>query len=98
MTSRSTGRRPDVVVLAGDTVVVLEFKTTGSLHVADLDQVRAYARDLADYHLAHAARADLSRRLGQAAQARISYEKALALARQEPERAFLAARLRDLPP
>ena len=51
-----------------------------------------------DYHLAHAARADICRRLGRHADARASYERALALARQEPERAFLAARLRDLSP
>ena len=52
---------------------------------------------LQDYHLAHAARADICRRLGRHADARASYERALALARQEPERAYLAARLRDLP-
>ena len=52
---------------------------------------------LQDYHLAHAARADMCRRLGRHADARASYERALALARQEPEREFLAARLRDLP-
>ncbi|MDQ6640618.1 MAG: RNA polymerase sigma factor [Pseudomonadota bacterium] len=53
---------------------------------------------LQDYHLAHAARADICRRLGRHGDARASYERALALVRQEPERAFLAARLRDLPP
>ncbi|HEY2588182.1 MAG TPA: RNA polymerase sigma factor [Tepidisphaeraceae bacterium] len=53
--------------------------------------------DLADYHLAHSARADLCRRLGQIDQARAAYERALALARQEPERRFLNQRLRDLP-
>jgi len=52
---------------------------------------------LQDYHLAHAARADICRRLGRHADARASYERALALARQEPEREFLAARLRELP-
>jgi RNA polymerase sigma-70 factor (ECF subfamily) len=52
--------------------------------------------ELADYHLAHAARADLCRRLGQTAQARESYQRALALARQEPERRFLEGRLREL--
>ncbi|HVS00611.1 MAG TPA: RNA polymerase sigma factor, partial [Thermoanaerobaculia bacterium] len=49
--------------------------------------------DLQDYHLAHAARADLCRRLGRTAEARASYERALALARQEPERRFLERRL-----
>ena len=47
--------------------------------------------DLADYHLAHAARADLCRRLGRTADARASYERAIALAKQAPERRFLAA-------
>ena len=52
--------------------------------------------ELANYHLAHSARADLCRRLGRLPEARASYEKALALARQEPERRFLAGRLREL--
>lgn len=52
--------------------------------------------DLADYHLAHSARADLCRRLGRAAEARASYERALALTRQEPERRFLERRLAEL--
>jgi RNA polymerase sigma-70 factor (ECF subfamily) len=52
--------------------------------------------DLAEYHLAHAARADLCRRLGRTSDARSSYERALALARQEPERRFLAGRLAEL--
>ncbi len=53
--------------------------------------------DLADYHLAHAARAELCRRAGRTADARASYERALGLANQEPERRFLAQRLADLP-
>src|SRR5262249_61570515 len=52
--------------------------------------------ELADYHLAHAARADLCRRMGERAEARVSYEQALALARQEPERRFLESRLLEL--
>jgi RNA polymerase sigma-70 factor (ECF subfamily) len=52
--------------------------------------------DLADYHLAHAARAELCRKLGKTAQARASYERALALAHQEPERRFLERRLVEL--
>ena len=51
---------------------------------------------LADYHLAHAAHADLCRRLGRNLEARASYERALALARQEPERRFLKRRLAGL--
>jgi len=53
--------------------------------------------DLRDYHLAHAARADLCRRLGRSAEARMSYSRAIALARQEPERRFLQRRLAELP-
>ena len=52
--------------------------------------------ELHDYHLAHAARADLCRRLGRNAEARAAYERALALARQEPERRFLKRRLAEL--
>ncbi len=47
---REAGRRPDVVVLQNGRVVVLEFKQTGQLRRVDLDQVAAYARDLAGYH------------------------------------------------
>jgi RNA polymerase sigma-70 factor (ECF subfamily) len=52
--------------------------------------------ELADYHLAHSARADLCRRLGRTVDARASYQQALALARQEPERRFLERRLAEL--
>jgi RNA polymerase sigma-70 factor (ECF subfamily) len=52
--------------------------------------------DLADYRLAHAARAEFCRRLGQYADARGSYERALALTRQEPERRFLERRLAEV--
>lgn len=52
--------------------------------------------DLADYHLAHATRADFCRRLGKTSEARTSYQQALKLARQEPERRFLAGRLAEL--
>ena len=52
--------------------------------------------DLAGYHLAHSARADLCRRLGKTSEARSSYEKALTLTQSEPERRFLENRLREL--
>jgi RNA polymerase sigma-70 factor (ECF subfamily) len=65
---------------------------------AGLDLIEAIlARgDLENYHLAHAARADLCRRLGRTAEARASYERALSLAQQEPERRFLERRLAEL--
>jgi RNA polymerase sigma-70 factor (ECF subfamily) len=52
--------------------------------------------DLKDYHLAHSARAEFSRRLGDTAAARESYQAALSLVKQEPERRFLLARLAEL--
>ena len=52
--------------------------------------------ELRDYHLAHSARADLCRRLGKTQEARASYQRALALTRQEPERRFLEGRIREL--
>jgi RNA polymerase sigma-70 factor (ECF subfamily) len=52
--------------------------------------------DLSDYHLAHAARADMYRRLGRTDEAIAAYQQALALTRQEPERRFLARRLREI--
>jgi RNA polymerase sigma-70 factor (ECF subfamily) len=52
--------------------------------------------ELANYYLAHSARADMCRRLGRTAEARSSYEKALALTQQEPERQFLEERIRQL--
>jgi RNA polymerase sigma-70 factor (ECF subfamily) len=52
--------------------------------------------ELAEYHLAHAARADLCRRLGRSADARASYRRALALVRQAPEQRFLERRLAEL--
>jgi len=52
--------------------------------------------ELANYHLAYSARADLCRRLGRLPEARAAYEKALALARHEPERRFLGRRLEEL--
>ena len=52
--------------------------------------------DLLDYRLAHAARAELCRRLDRTADARVSYERAIALTRQEPERRFLERRLAEL--
>jgi RNA polymerase sigma-70 factor (ECF subfamily) len=52
--------------------------------------------ELASYHLAHSARADLCRRMGLLEQARASYRTALALAQQDPERRLLERRLNEL--
>jgi len=64
--------------------------------LALIDAILAHG-DLEGYHLAHAARADLCRRLGRTAEARASYKRALGLTQQEPERRFLERRLGELP-
>ncbi|HZM34436.1 MAG TPA: RNA polymerase sigma factor [Burkholderiales bacterium] len=58
--------------------------------------VNSLLKDLNGYHLAHAAHADLCRRLGRKAEALASYERALSLARQEPERRLLQRRIAGL--
>jgi RNA polymerase sigma-70 factor (ECF subfamily) len=63
--------------------------------VALIDAILARG-DLADYHLAHSARADFCRRLGRKDDARAAYRRALALAKQEPEQRFLQRRLDEL--
>jgi RNA polymerase sigma-70 factor (ECF subfamily) len=63
--------------------------------LAQIDAVLEHG-ELADYYLAHSARADMCRRLGRTAEARSAYEKALALTQQEPERQFLQDRIRQL--
>ena len=52
--------------------------------------------DLTNYYLAHAARAELCRRLGRTAEAQASYQRALGLTQQEPERRFLERRMGGL--
>jgi RNA polymerase sigma-70 factor, ECF subfamily len=63
--------------------------------LAHIDAVLEHG-ELANYYLAHSARADMCRRLGRTTEARASYEKALALTQQEPERQFLQERIRQL--
>lgn len=60
-----------------------------------IDQILANGQ-LNDFHLTHAARADLLRRAGRESEAKAAYQRALELARQEPERRFLAGRLAEL--
>ena len=91
------------VLLKADPSPVVELNRAAAIAMRDgaeaglalIDAILARG-DLDDYHLAHSARADLCRRLGRSADARASYERALALARQEPERRFLERRLREL--
>ena len=82
-----------VVELNRAVAVAMRDGPTAGLALIDAILTRG---DLADYHLAHSARADLCRRLGRTAEARVSYERALALTQQEPERRFLEGRLNEL--
>jgi RNA polymerase sigma-70 factor, ECF subfamily len=63
--------------------------------LAHIDAVLEHG-ELANYYLAHSARADMYRRLGRTTEAKSSYERALALTHQEPERQFLQDRIRQL--
>ncbi|WP_324710506.1 RNA polymerase sigma factor [Pseudomonas citronellolis] len=75
--------------------VALAMRDGPEAGLAAVDAILARG-ELADYHLAHAARADFCRRLGRPAEAREAYQRALALTRLEPERRFLEQRLREL--
>jgi RNA polymerase sigma-70 factor (ECF subfamily) len=86
--------QPSPVVHLNRAVAIAEFNGPE----AGLAQIEAVLEhgELANYYLAHSARAELYRRLGRTAEARASYERALALTRQAPERQFLEDRIRQL--
>ena len=75
--------------------VAVAMRDTPEAGLGEIDAILKRGQ-LHDYHLAHAARADLCRRLGRLDEARTSYERARDLAVQEPERRFLDRRLREL--
>ncbi len=75
--------------------VAIAMRDGPAVGLAHIDAVLEHG-ELANYYLAHSARADMCRRLGRTAEARASYEKALALTQQEPERQFLQERIRQL--
>ena len=75
--------------------VALAMRDGAEAGVKSIDAIFARG-DLGNYHLAHAARADLCRRLGRTEEARVAYERALGLTQQEPERRFLQRRLAEL--
>ena len=91
------------VLLRANPSAVIELNRAAALAMRDgpehgltlIDAILARG-ELREYHLAHAARADLFRRLGRKAEARSAYERALALAVEEPERRLLKRRLREL--
>ena len=83
-------------VIALNRAVAVAMRDGPAAGLALIDDILAKG-DLRDYRLAHAARADLCRRLGRVGEARTAYERALTLTRQEPERRFLERRLAELP-
>jgi len=91
------------VLLRAEPSAVIELNRAAAIAMRDgpehglalIDAILARG-ELPDYHLAHAARADLFRRLGRKADARIAYERALQLATEEPEKRLLGRRLREL--
>jgi len=82
-----------VVELNRAVAVAMRDGPLAGLHLIDAILNRG---ELTEYHLAHSARAELCRRLGRTQEARQAYERALALARLEPERRFLERRLNTL--
>jgi RNA polymerase sigma-70 factor (ECF subfamily) len=91
--------QPSPVVLLNRAVAIAmrDGPEAGLAHIdAVLEPSSGKQGELANYYLAHSARADMYRRLGRTAEARTSYEKALALTQQEPERQFLQERIRQL--
>ena len=88
-------RRDGSPVVELNRAVAIAMRDGPAAGLALIDAILARG-DLADYRLAHAARADLCRRLGRNADARASYERALALTKQEPERRFIEKRLREV--
>ena len=91
------------VLLRADPSPVIELNRAVAVAMRDgpeaglalIDEILARG-ELADYRLAHAARAELCRRLGRTADARAAYARALALTRLEPERRFLERQLARL--
>jgi len=82
-------------VIALNRAVAIAMRDGPAQGLALIDTLLAQG-ELKDYHLAHAARADLCRRLDRTADARESYQRALAQAKQEPERRFLEKRLAEM--
>ena len=92
--NRLAGIQPSPVVEL-NRAVAIAMRDGPEVGLTFIDAVLAHG-ELANYYLAHSARADMCRRLGRTAEARASYEKALALTEQEPERQFLQERVRQL--
>jgi len=86
--------QPTPVVLL-NRAVAIAMRDGPEAGLAHIEAVMEHG-ELANYYLAHSAHADMYRRLGRTDEARASYEKALALTQQGPERQFLQERIRQL--
>jgi len=82
-------------VIALNRAVAVAMRDGPAAGLAPIDAILERG-ELSDYYLAHSARAELCRRLGRIEDARASYERALTLTEQEPERRFLERRLHEL--
>jgi RNA polymerase sigma-70 factor, ECF subfamily len=82
-------------IVALNRAVAVAMRNGPEAGLALVDAILAHG-DLADYYLAHSARADLCRRLDRRPDARAAYQRALELTKQEPERRFLERRLAEL--
>jgi RNA polymerase sigma-70 factor (ECF subfamily) len=83
-------------VIALNRAVAIAMRDGPAAGLGLIDEILA-GGELRTYHLAYSARAELCRRLGRSAEARVAYERALELSKQEPERRFLERRLNELP-
>lgn len=83
------------LIIAPNRAVAVAMRDRPATGLALVDQ-RLTGSELMDYHLAHTVRADLCRRLGKKEDTRVSYERALDLMKQEPERRSLEKRLAEL--
>jgi RNA polymerase sigma-70 factor, ECF subfamily len=91
------------VLLRADPSPIIQLNRAAAIAMRDgpaaglaiIDEILARG-DLEEYQLVHSARAELCRRLGRTGDAVASYERALTLTRQEPQRRFIERRLADL--
>lgn len=88
-------RQQSSAVIALNRAVAVAMRDSPQDGLRLLDQLSS-TKEVLNYHLFHAARADLLRRMGDCESARLAYQRALALVIQEPERRFLARQLRSL--